>query len=917
MLSEKDFNDWCKECKVVGAARSLIEQIRSSEPSRQLQSRRKNVTGRYPSHKMGFTIQFESHRNELAHIYKLEQDEDVLEYYDQPPPIEIIYLSKHGRHNRHCYTPDFFVIWTNTAGWEECKTEKDLIQLAEDSPNRYQQGKNGQWYCLPGIEYAQRLGLSFHLRSDAEINWIFQQNIIWLEDYFQAESLIIDKAVATTARLVVEANQGITLATLLQTGQGVSADAIYTLIATKQLYVNLHTARLVEPEKVQVFLNQKIAFAYAQVSTVGFSAITNGCQLFQTPVGTSISWDDQLWKVVNTGTATIGLLRTDGILIELPNAAFEEMILQGKIISLQPQTASAIEVEIEQILRHASPQDIAEANCRYQAIEPYLHTQSPTYPPRSIRRWRDQYRKAAELYGSGYIGLLPNHQAKGNRTARLDEAVKAFMPQFIKEHYETPKQSCKFRVYEAFKRACESHEPKLIAPSQKRFYLEIKRRSGVEQTQKREGPRSAIQKEPFYWELLPTTPQHGDRPFEIVHIDHTQLDVELLSSLTALITCRVDTVSPVTRHNLGRPWATFMVDAYSRRLLAVYITFEEPSYRSCMMVLRVCVQRFRRLPQIIVVDNGPEFHSIYFEQLLAHFACTKKHRPPAVPRFGSVVERLFGTANTQLIHELSGNTQQLCQPRQVTKSFNPKGQAVWHLGDLYEYLCRWAYEVYDQRPHPALGQSPRTAFETGLILGGSRLHRRIEYNDTFRILTLPSPKQGKRIVQPGQGVKIHNIYYWAKAFRDPEIERTSVDVKYDPFDVSVTYALIRRQWVQCISTYYQYLQGRSEKELKLVSAELRRRKHNAGDSILNGDKELVKFLNSVEAKEGFWLEQHLRTVENRTVLAVIEGTQNQEPIFSAVEPTNSDEPQVAVELPQSLMTDVSSDSDILEYYNEF
>ncbi len=114
MLSEKDFNDWCKECKVVGAARSLIEQIRSSEPSRQLQGRRKNVTGRYPSHKMGFTIQFESHRNELAHIYKLEQDEDVLEYYDQPPPIEIIYLSKHGRHNRHCYTPDFFVIQRRT-----------------------------------------------------------------------------------------------------------------------------------------------------------------------------------------------------------------------------------------------------------------------------------------------------------------------------------------------------------------------------------------------------------------------------------------------------------------------------------------------------------------------------------------------------------------------------------------------------------------------------------------------------------------------------------------------------------------------------------------------------------------------------------------------------------------------------------
>jgi hypothetical protein len=34
---------------------------------------------------MGVTIQFESHRVELAFIYQLEHDSSVLEYYDQPP----------------------------------------------------------------------------------------------------------------------------------------------------------------------------------------------------------------------------------------------------------------------------------------------------------------------------------------------------------------------------------------------------------------------------------------------------------------------------------------------------------------------------------------------------------------------------------------------------------------------------------------------------------------------------------------------------------------------------------------------------------------------------------------------------------------------------------------------------------------
>src|SRR5271157_6514434 len=119
---------------------------------------------------------------------------------------------------------------------------------------------------------------------------------------------------------------------------------------------------------------------------------------------------------------------------------------------------------------------------------------------------------------------------------------------------------------------------------------------------------------PFYWNLDLATPRHGDRPFEIVHIDHTEADIELVSS-------------EVSRP-LGRPWWTLMIDAFSRRVLAIYLAFDPPSYRSCMMVMRECVRRHMRLPQTIVVDNGAEFRSTYFESLLARYECTKKQRPP-------------------------------------------------------------------------------------------------------------------------------------------------------------------------------------------------------------------------------------------------------------------------------------------------
>src|SRR6266699_3384225 len=130
-------------------------------------------------------------------------------------------------------------------------------------------------------------------------------------------------------------------------------------------------------------------------------------------------------------------------------------------------------------------------------------------------------------------------------------------------------------------------------------------------------------------ELELKTPRHGDRPFEICHADHTELDIELTDTTGA--------------HRLGRPWMTLMIDAFSRRILAVHLDFEEPSYRSCMMMLRECVRRHSRLPQCLVVDGGSEFHSTYFEALLARYECTKKTRPPAQARFGSLVERAFGT----------------------------------------------------------------------------------------------------------------------------------------------------------------------------------------------------------------------------------------------------------------------------------
>ena len=79
------------------SAACVVQRIRSSGPARLVQSGRGNVSGRYPSRKMGVTIQFESHKNELAGIQELEHATDVIEFFDQPHSIKLEYQSAAGK----------------------------------------------------------------------------------------------------------------------------------------------------------------------------------------------------------------------------------------------------------------------------------------------------------------------------------------------------------------------------------------------------------------------------------------------------------------------------------------------------------------------------------------------------------------------------------------------------------------------------------------------------------------------------------------------------------------------------------------------------------------------------------------------------------------------------------------------------
>ena len=86
----------------------------------------------------------------------------------------------------------------------------------------------------------------------------------------------------------------------------------------------------------------------------------------------------------------------------------------------------------------SSAKDIAIANERHSFLNDPELTKQRGVPERSLRRWRTRFRQAEELYGRGYVGLLPRYGQQGNHSTRLPSQVYELADQVIREVYMTP-----------------------------------------------------------------------------------------------------------------------------------------------------------------------------------------------------------------------------------------------------------------------------------------------------------------------------------------------------------------------------------------------------------------------------------------------------------------------------------------------
>jgi hypothetical protein len=745
-----------------------------------------------------------------------------------------------------------FCIEDDRAGWEEYKAEEELLKLEAKNPNYYCRDENGNWHCPPGEQFALQFGFFFHVKSSKDINWIFQRWMEFLEDYYRADAPIISAETREIVRQTVTSDPGLSLERLCNLSKDtVSRDDIFMMIAHEVIFVDLYAVAPSELEHVKVYADESTAIAYANVIEVSSSTNVHAPSYVDIEHGSRLSWNGNIWTIVNKADALVGILAEDKSFAELPLAVVEELIKAGRIKGVKREHGPKTHPEVQKRLAEARKEDLAEANRKVEIVRASIREEilPEEIPSRTLEYWRREYRIAEQSYGCGYIGLLPKPR-KGNENPRIDQASKDFLDDFIDKKHENLKRRKKYASYALYLAEFEKAEVKqkgITSVSYKTFCRAIKRRPKHKQTLKMRGHRAAYKEKEFYMELELTTPKHGERPFHIGHIDHTKGDAEFVCARTGM--------------NLGRPWVTRLTDAFCRRILATIMLFDPPSYRSCMMVVRECVRRFGRISQIVIVDGGLEFSSAYFECLLAWCECTKKERT-GKPNFGSTDERLFGTTNTQFWHNLEGNTQSTKDVRQLTKAINPKNHAIWTLETGDQKLTEWSYETYDTTVHPALeGQSPRDAFNDGMERYGERKHRLIPYDEHFRMMTLPTTVKGTAKVQ-SNGVKINNRYFWTDDFKYSDVMGTTTPIRFDPWDAGVAYAYVLGKWALCRSEKYAVFHGRSEREIMLASSILRQKDKLHGRNQLITTAKLAAFLQSIEAQEVL-LRQQLADLAGR------------------------------------------------------
>ena len=685
---------------VTAAGLDYVRRVRSGEPTRSGDGRAGNVTGRYPSRKMGVTIQYESQTVEFAFVILCETDPGVREYFDQPEPLTLKYLSKSKHPVAHAHTPDFLVLSHKFVGLVECKAVTALPKLAANFPSRYLAAGDDGWRCPPGEAAAERYGLGYRVWTPAGLSPAYIDNLRFLEAEWGGSPRSFPDGDLERVLARARATPGLSLEELVH--EVGDPDLVYWCIFHRHVHVDLAAHFLSHQDRVRVFVDEHAAAAWsAAVASV--------------PDPHQSAADD----------------------------------LARAVLKNHPPKALSVALDRFKIIRSAIEDDLPSRALTGRGC----HTR---------RRWLLAFRKAKREGGIGLVGLCPRVHLRGNPTPRYPKETYDVLGEVADEQYENAINATAKAVYAVAQDRCSERRVPCVSYSS--FLIFLKKRDSLRALARRQGVKAAAAAAPAFGPRDPA--RQGQRPLDVVHLDHTELDV--------LVRVGPDTDAVTTRL-----WLTLAICAWSRCIVGYDLSFDPPAVAGLFTAYRDVLQRQDRMPNRTVVDRGPEFGSIAFHELCAACEIDNRQRPPGRPKAGAVIEKMFGTTNEQFVHNLCGNTQLLKNPRGMSREVDPAKHAVWRLRELDEALQRFLFDVYPRQPHGGLdGMTPHARFQQGLRTIGCG--RTIPDSPDLRFLLWPPSRRGTAMVDSRTGIVVEYIHYWHSEMCSAALRGKRVPVRVGP-----------------------------------------------------------------------------------------------------------------------------------------
>ena len=368
--------------------------------------------------------------------------------------------------------------------------------------------------------------------------------------------------------------------------------------------------------------------------------------------------------------------------------------------------------------------------------------------------------------------LAPSKPGPAKNSRRLDPALERLVEAAIGAVFLQPEKPTLKAVFRHVRQACRgSGQP---VPSIKALRARVTARTLRERVAAREGADAAGDR----FRQVKAGPRTM-RPLQVVQIDHTKVDLELVDDLGR--TC------------IGRPWLTLVLDVHTRIVLGLCLSLDPPSAAGVALAVAHAVLPkaawlagrgialawpAEGLPEAIRVDNGSEFHSRAFGRGCQQHGIRIEYRPPATPRFGGHIERLMGTLMGR-VHALPGTTFSSVAER---GKYPSQDRAVLTFREFERLFALEVLGPYHNDVHSALGHTPRSAWVEGTA--GQELRRPAD-PDALLLDFLPCEE---RVVRR-DGVRLFNVLYQDGALAHlVDAGGAKVRVKYDPRDLSAVFA---------------------------------------------------------------------------------------------------------------------------------